>query len=219
MSCLTNDLLHDGLVTLPTQRPAHRPSRRHDVVQVGMDLLAQRPLEDVTVADIAAASGMTSTAIYYHFTSKEDILKEGVEEFSDALTSELAERLDRAEVEGTTPGVVIVDMITWLNTIIAPATVFFVMSSGQSVSVEIVRRHTRAALVILLRSHLEHMRHDLSPAEAAVCAVGLLSLLETAGTSWLNPDADRSTLGERRFLSTVANLADAIIGPIRRRSH
>lgn len=181
-----------------------------------MDLLAQRPLEDVTVADIATASGMTSTAIYYHFTSKEDILREGVEEFSDALASELGDRLERAEAELTTPGEVMVDMVNWLDTVIAPATVYFVMSSGQSISVEIVRRRTRGTLVTLLRSHLERMREDLTSAEAAVCAVGLLSLLETASTSWLNPDADRSTLGERRFLSTVADLTDAIIGPIRR---
>jgi AcrR family transcriptional regulator len=194
-------------------RPAHRPSRRADVVEACLLLAANRPLDEVTVADIAAAADMTSAAIYYHFVSKEDILREGLEQFTEALVTQTTQTLDAAPTEGKQVGDVLAGLVSWLDTERASATVYFSTSSGQSLAVEVIRRRTRGALVELFREYLSVARRDLSRAEAAVASVGLLALLETSSTAWLRQDADWLALGPRRFLETVAQLAESLVGP------
>ena len=63
-------------------RPANRPSRRHEILEAAVDLLAVQPPDEIAVSDIAAHCGMTPAAFYYHFASKDEILDEIVAEFA-----------------------------------------------------------------------------------------------------------------------------------------
>lgn len=193
-------------------RPAHRPSRRADIVEACLLLLATRPIDDVTVADIAAAADMTSAAIYYHFASKEDILREGVEQFTVILTAEAAARLEAQAEADNPPGLVLAGLIGWFETRRAAATVYFATSAGQSLSVEVIRRRCRIDLIDLFSEHLRRARPQLSRAERGVAAVGLLSVLETASTSWAMQDDEWLTLGPRAFFETVEFLAQKLVG-------
>ena len=84
------------------RRPAHRPSRRHVVIDGAMGLFATMPVDEVTVQDIASAVEMTPAAVYYHFASKEQILIEGMQHFArsaarrDPRTAADARRRGRA---------------------------------------------------------------------------------------------------------------------------
>src|SRR4051812_4064284 len=51
----------------PARRPAHRPSRRDDVLAAGVVEFVERGFAPVSVTDIARRAGMTPAAVYYHF--------------------------------------------------------------------------------------------------------------------------------------------------------
>jgi AcrR family transcriptional regulator len=59
------------------RRAAHRPSRRHEVVDAAIEVFAERGIA-ASVADIAAATGMSQASIYYHFGSKEELFTTAV---------------------------------------------------------------------------------------------------------------------------------------------
>src|SRR3954449_5293325 len=73
-----------SIMNEPTPRkPANRPSRRQDLIGAAVELLALQPWDLVTVADIVDRAGMTPAAFYYHFSSREQLLQEVVQEFAD----------------------------------------------------------------------------------------------------------------------------------------
>ncbi|MGF7235697.1 MAG: TetR/AcrR family transcriptional regulator, partial [Frankia sp.] len=58
-----------------TARPAPRVAVTRDrILSVAGDLFAERGFAGTSVRDIAAALGVTKAALYYHFTSKDEIL-------------------------------------------------------------------------------------------------------------------------------------------------
>src|SRR5215218_8709239 len=105
-----------------------------------------------------------------------------------------------------------VRLIRWLDERRAEATVWFVKSSGVSLAVEQLRRELRGELITVFTRAAKAARAKISTAEAAVVATALLSLLETAATSWLTEDETLTDLGHRKFLEETARLAERIAG-------
>src|SRR5258708_9753475 len=50
------------------------PDRRRQIIAAASGLFAQNGFEGTSIRDIAAASGVLSGSLYYHFPSKEDLL-------------------------------------------------------------------------------------------------------------------------------------------------
>jgi len=50
------------------------PTRRRQIIAAGSELFARNGFEGTSIRDIAAASGVLSGSLYYHFPSKEDLL-------------------------------------------------------------------------------------------------------------------------------------------------
>src|ERR1044072_4508358 len=69
------------------RRPAHRPSRRDDVLAAGTVEFVERGFASVSVTDIAKRAGMTPAAVYYHFPTKEDVLLAIVGRTGDAISA------------------------------------------------------------------------------------------------------------------------------------
>jgi AcrR family transcriptional regulator len=63
--------------------PAHRPSRRDDIVDAAISEFSRCGFVDASISEIAAAAGVAVTAVYYHFAGKEDL-------YGAAITSVLA---------------------------------------------------------------------------------------------------------------------------------
>ena len=61
-------------ITQVTTRPAHRPSRRAQLLSAAISELADVGPDNGTMAQIAARAQMTPAAVYYHFKSKEEVL-------------------------------------------------------------------------------------------------------------------------------------------------
>lgn len=198
-------------MTPPATRAAHRPSRRHAVVNAAMDLFAAQPPDMVTVADIADRAGMTSAAVYYHFASKDAILYEGLNEFGNALVAHVTGLVENVAPEARL-GALLIDVLQWIDRNAAAGSVYFISSVGVNSDVEALRRQHRADLIDQLSKATRRARGKLTAAEAAVIGVGLLSLLETAAASWLTKDATYQKLGHKAFLAEVSLLSDKVSG-------
>jgi AcrR family transcriptional regulator len=195
-----------------TKRPAHRPSRRSTVIDAAMGLFALHPPEAVTVADIAAAADMTAAAVYYHFPSKEHVLLEGLEIFTRQYLATVRE-LARADEDENWASRLVAELLEWLELNRTPATVYLVHSAGVDASIEALRRETRIEQVIVLaRAVRAHNGRARSNVEPEVAAIGLVSLLENAASSWLTQDAVFLGLGRRRFVAETGTLARRMVG-------
>ena len=191
-------------------RPANRPSRRHEILDAAVDLLAAQPPDEIAVSDIAAQCGMTPAAFYYHFASKDEILDEIVGSFADRWTAVVQEAI--AEVRSPDDLAACVDaVLSWVEENDRPARVYFVTSVGATSSCEAVRRRTRNDLA----RRASRMFREVSPEQdrirVAIAGLGLITLLEIVARSRLDLDASYRTLGPVRFRATAGELAEALI--------
>ena len=174
-----------------------------------MGLFATFPVDEVTVLDIAGAVGMTPAAVYYHFASKEQILLEGLERFRADLLEEVRSCLPR-KGEADDLVALMSHVLAWTRRNRSFASVYFVNSIGINLLVEALRRATRIELIDLFQQAVRSVHGKLRPAEAAVMAVGLVSLLETSASSNLGQDGIYRGLGARRFGAEVERLTRRI---------
>lgn len=196
------------------KRAAHRPSRRHAILDAATRLFAVQSPDAVTVADIAEQAGMTPAAVYYHFPSKDDILLECMRAFSKEFITEvrrLPQQLSEQLSEHSTPGDLLVSLLTWLEERADGSSVFFVSSLGASLETETLRMEVRVHLITLFRRVVR--RHGrMSTAKAAVVATAMVALLEAAAISWLEQDNTFRGLGRRDFLDEIVIQANRVAG-------
>jgi AcrR family transcriptional regulator len=177
-----------------------------------MELFASPRSEAITVAEIAEAAGMTSAAVYYHFASKDDILLEGLRLVGEDIVAEARRAHQDIAARHASIGELPVRLLEWMDQHRAAATVWYVESPGVSVAVEQLRRELRGELMAVLTRAAKAARPKITAAEAAVVATALLSMIETAATSWLTEDESLTGLGRRRFLEETQRLAERITG-------
>jgi len=195
----------------PAKRPAHRPSRRDDIVGAAVELFAERPPGEVTIADIADRAGMTSAAVYYHFPAKNDVLLEALRGFAEDLIEHLRRLSQRAN--GSDPLRGLVDgFLDWIDERQPAATVFFVSSLGSTPAAEALRRDLRNRLIPLTTRAARRARGTVNRTQGTVIGLALVSLLETAATAQLTKDDTYGLLRARGFRDHVTSLATRIVG-------
>jgi AcrR family transcriptional regulator len=191
-------------------RPANRPSRRHEILEAAIDLLAVQPPDEIAVSDIAAHCGMTPAAFYYHFASKDEILDEIVAgfaaEWSETVQSALGEVSSQEDLAGCVDTV-----ITWVEEHERAARVYFVTSVGATSSCEAVRRKTRNDLARRAARVFREIAPGQDRIRVAIAGLGLITLLEIVSRSRLELDASYRTLGPVRFRATAGQLAEALL--------
>jgi len=194
----------------PPKRPAHRPSRRDDIVAAAVELFAERPPGEVTIADIADRAGMTSAAVYYHFSAKDDVLLEALRGFAEELIVQLRRLSQRANGEDPLRGLV-AGFLDWIDERRPAATVFFVSSLGSTPAAEALRRDLRNRLIPLTSRAARRARGAVNRTQLSVIGLALVSLLETAATAQLTKDDAYRVLGARSFRDHVTGLATRIV--------
>lgn len=199
-------------MTTSGTRAAHRPSRKQWVIEAATELFATQPPDEVTVADIAARAEMTSAAVYYHFSSKDQVLAEAMRAFAAALRGQL-QAITQAHEPGSDIGASVTTLLAWMGEHRSAATVFFVSSAGMSQDSEALRQESRTELLDELVRLTRKARGTVSDAEAAVVGLGLLALLETAAISQVRGDDVYRSLGHRSFVREVGELAERIADP------
>ena len=64
--------------TPPKRRSAHRPSRRTLILEGAVKVFAVKGYSDASINDIAEEVGVVPTAVYYHFSGKEELFEASV---------------------------------------------------------------------------------------------------------------------------------------------
>jgi AcrR family transcriptional regulator len=193
-----------------SSRPANRPSRRHEILESAIDLLAVQPPDEIAVSDIAAHCGMTPAAFYYHFASKDEILDEIVagfaERWSEMVTGALSEVRSQEDL-----AVCLDTVLTWVEEHERAARVYFVTSVGATSSCEAVRRKTRNDLARRAARTFREIAPGQDRIRVAIAGLGLVTLMEIVSRSRLELDASYRTLGPVRFRATAGQLAESLI--------
>src|SRR3954471_5586486 len=77
----------EPLINKPGQpRPAHRPSRREEIIDAAVKVFGRAGYVAASVEDIAVESGVAATAIYYHFGGKEELFNQTLRTALDRLS-------------------------------------------------------------------------------------------------------------------------------------
>ena len=83
----------------PEKLPAHRPSRRHVIVDAAIRVFARQGFVDASVQDVAEEAQVVPNAIYYHFAGKEELfdaaLRRAMEQVDEATDAARAAAVGR----------------------------------------------------------------------------------------------------------------------------
>ncbi|HVW34205.1 MAG TPA: TetR/AcrR family transcriptional regulator [Acidimicrobiia bacterium] len=126
------------------RRPAHRPSRVDDVVAAGIRVFARKGLAGATMAEVAEECGMGPAALYYHFSTKEQL-------FAECVRSVAADVAGITGRGGAPPGSlpeVVRRVYDWYATSPDKARLFFLAAPGSTPEIagtwaEFVEEHVR----------------------------------------------------------------------------
>ncbi len=70
-----------------TTTPAHRPSRRSDIIEAAVRQFARKGFVDAGIADVANDADVVATAVYYHFSGKEELFTAAVQYVFESITA------------------------------------------------------------------------------------------------------------------------------------
>lgn len=70
--------------TVPAKGSAHRPSRRHLIVEAAVRVFSDKGFAEASIQEIAEEAGMVPTAVYYHFAGKYELFESALEYAMDA---------------------------------------------------------------------------------------------------------------------------------------
>ncbi len=161
------------------------------------------------MSDIAAHADLTPAAVYYHFDGKEQILIEAMREFSEEFLRVASDAVTASDEIGT----VVATLLSYARSRRTAALVFFVTTAGLSLGFEAHRKLFRAELADLLAVAARRERPKISQAEAGVVGATLVSLIEVSSVAALRGERSFTTLGARRSVEAVSELARRIVGP------
>lgn len=92
-----------------TPSPAHRPSRRNNIIDAAIVLFAQKGFADASITDIASEASVAVTAVYYHFSGKEELYNAAVRRVFESISERSAE----AQTKGEEPSLPLVIDAVW----------------------------------------------------------------------------------------------------------
>ncbi|WP_033294522.1 TetR/AcrR family transcriptional regulator [Amycolatopsis jejuensis] len=194
--------------------PAAAANTRERVLAVASGLFLERGYDRTTVSAIAGEVGIKAPALYWHFTSKEDILYAIIEDFLKRFLNALAvpETLDppgrlRAVVRRYVQFQLGLraDVMTY-SSIVQVAQLDHVLSPEHQRELTRLQREVMEIFRGILRAGVAAGQFRLS--DVTVTAFALVSLCEHV-VSWARPDG---RLSIEDIAGQYADLADRIVG-------
>jgi AcrR family transcriptional regulator len=92
---------------LPAKLPAHRPSRRQEIIDAATKVFARTGFAETSVQDVADEAGVVPTAVYYHFAGKDELFDVVLQ----SVITELDETVERARPPDDDPAVALPQII------------------------------------------------------------------------------------------------------------
>ncbi|MEZ5375094.1 MAG: TetR/AcrR family transcriptional regulator [Acidimicrobiales bacterium] len=93
-------------------QPAHRPSRRNNIIDAAIRLFAQKGYVDAAISDVAQEADVVATAIYYHFSGKEELYGACITRVFESI-SNVADQARRSVGDGSGPDITPVIDAVW----------------------------------------------------------------------------------------------------------
>lgn len=193
------------------RKPANRPSRRHHLIDAGVELFSLEPWEFITVADIVERAGMTPATFYYHFSSREELLEEILQDFAHNWI-EMVERLLKAADTPDALCDVVTALLDEVDAAGQTAKIFFLGTEKEPLLAERIRSKARKRLIRSATKAVRRIDPDRDVAMARVNGVAMVVLYEMAARSCLGLDEPYRMLGSRRFRAELAKLSGVSTG-------
>jgi len=198
-------------VDASVRKPANRPSRRHYLIDAAVELFSLEPWEFITVADIVERAGMTPATFYYHFSSREQLLEEILQEFAGRWMGMVKRRLAAADTLGALCDVTVA-LLDDIEASGPVAKIFFLSTEKEPLLAERIRSDARKKLIRLATKAIRRLAPDREVASANVNGVAMVVLYEMAARSYLGLADPYRTLGLRRFRAELDNLSRVATG-------
>jgi AcrR family transcriptional regulator len=159
---------------LPAKLPAHRPSRRQEIIDAAIKVFARTGFAETSVQDVAEEAGVVPTAVYYHFAGKDELFDVALQ----SVIGELDEVVENARPEGEQGGalpLIITAVWDWIETRPDHARILYSHLPGATRQAQLLRvqfeeQHIDRAFVY---ARQEAGRGRLRTAEAAHAATRL----------------------------------------------
>jgi AcrR family transcriptional regulator len=117
---------NNGVSMPPTNTsalPAHRPSRRDEIIDAAISVFAVQGFVDASIAQVAQTAGVAVTAVYYHFASKQELYEAALSRVFRTVDDIVAAvRPDNTAPEGDTLDRTIDAVWDWVDANPEPAT-------------------------------------------------------------------------------------------------
>jgi len=188
-----------------TNAPARRRSRREEILEIAVGLLATRGYHGVSMDDIGAAAGVTGPALYHHFAGKEAMLAAALAPVSEQLLEGSRARIGMHPGDPTAALAALVEFHVDFA-LANPAVIALHLHELDRLPEE-PRRQIRR----LQRMYVEEwvmvltaLRPELDAAEARVLAHGAFGLMNS--TPFLGGEVDRDRSAALLRAATLASL-------------
>jgi AcrR family transcriptional regulator len=185
--------------------PARRRSRRDEILEIAVGLIAARGYHGVSMDDIGAAAGVTGPALYHHFAGKEAMLAAALIPVSEQLLAGGRERI--AEHPGRPHDALAALIDFHVEFALAnPAVIALHLHELDRLPEEPRRRIRRLQRLYVEEwvSSLTALRPDLSAGEARVLAHAAFGLMNS--TPFLGGEVDRHRRADLLRAATLAAL-------------
>lgn len=194
----------------------HRPSRRDDIVAAAIRLFARKGFVDASVSDVAEEAGVVVTAVYYHFSGKEELFTAAVHEVFDSVTRVVvAVRAEDSPADEASLDAVTDAVWAWIDAHPDEATLLYLQLPGATRQISTLRqefedRHVRRAFGYLAPQGAPGRKTAARRAVETLAARTLVDLLISVHTMRL-ADGPLSREGRTDLLAAVHDLTHRLV--------
>jgi AcrR family transcriptional regulator len=169
---------------LPAKLPAHRPSRRQEIIDAAIKVFARTGFAETSVQDVADEAGVVPTAVYYHFAGKDELFDVVLQ----SVITELDEVVDRARAEEAHPAVALSQITTavwnWIESRPDHARILYSHLPGATKQARLLRaqfeeQHIEQAFVYARHVPAGQRRLRSATAEEAATRLAVRTLIRT----------------------------------------
>ena len=169
---------------LPAKLPAHRPSRRQEIIDAAIKVFARTGFAETSVQDVADEAGVVPTAVYYHFAGKDELFDVVLQ----SVITELDEVVDRARAEEDHPAAALSQITTavwnWIESRPDHARILYSHLPGATKQARLLRaqfeeQHIERAFVYARHVPAGQRRLRSATAEEAATRLAVRTLIRT----------------------------------------
>jgi AcrR family transcriptional regulator len=182
---LAHDIGVPEQVDEPKRRSAHRPSRRHAIVDAAVRVFAHKGFADASIQDIAAEAGVAPTAVYYHYSGKEELFDLSLRRVLDEISAVVVGARPDDAPAGMDSLIGVIEAVwEWIESHPDDARMFWLHTSGATSQARIIRqqfeqRHAQRAFDYMSTSQLPPRTRRSAAARHAAHTLAVRSFIST----------------------------------------